>query len=334
MKIPLVFLSLSVSLIFAGCAGSMNQYSATSNANANTSKVSYPSSVSTSNSSMSNSSTTTAAKRGGGGGGGGKETALVKQQVSLDQAGKSQTPVVPTERKIIRNAEMTLEADAPEDAQQKITTIAESKGGFVIESQRQISDTKATKTDSVMMTVRVPAAKFDEALDEIRKSGTRVTREDVKGQDVTEEFIDVEARLKTQKALEAQFLEIMKQAKTVDDALNVQREIADVRGEIEKFEGRKKFLENQSEFSTLKILLESPAVASSSGFFYQLGDSVRRGFDAAMTFVFGLIYIVIALLPFLIFIVLPIYLLLRYFLRKSRKQKLASEIAQEEIKNG
>ena len=260
----------------------------------------------------------------------------IKQQVSLEQADKSQTVPVPTERKIIRNAELTLEADSPEDVQNKITSIAEGKGGFVIESQRKTSDTKATKTDVVMMTVRIPAGKFDESLEEIRKTASRIIIEDVKGQDVTEEFIDIEARLKTQKALEAQFLEIMKQAKTVEDALNVQREIAEVRGEIEKVEGRKRFLENQSDFSTFKIRLQVPPAfsPSSTGFFYQLGQSFSRGFEIAMNFILGLIIFVIALLPFLIFIVLPIYLLIRYFLRKSKKKPLANEIVEAEIKNG
>jgi hypothetical protein len=186
------------------------------------------------------------------------------------------------------------------------------------------------------MTVRVPAAKFDESLGEIRKAANRVIVETVKGQDVTEEFIDIEARLKTQKALEAQFLEIMKQAKTVEDALNVQSEIAGVRGEIEKVEGRKRFLENQTSFSTIKIQLKSTTAfsANSAGFFYQLSESVSDGFSAAMNFVLGLINNVIALLPFLIFIVLPIYLVIRYFLRKSRKQKSSGDIAREEIKNG
>ena len=257
-------------------------------------------------------------------------------QVSLDQAVQSQPTPAAVERKIIRNAELTLEADAPDETQAKITGIAESKGGFVIESQKQSSDTKTKKTDVITMTVRVPAARFDESLEEIRKSVSRVLIENVKGQDVTEEFIDIEARLKTQKALEAQFLEIMKQAKTVEDALNVQTEIAGVRGEIEKIEGRKRFLENQSAFSTLKIRLQAPTSLSpsSSGFFYQLGEAVSRGFEAAMNFILVLITLIIALLPFLIFIVLPIYFLIRYLRRRAQKQRLASEIARERSSNG
>jgi hypothetical protein len=252
----------------------------------------------------------------------------------LNQAEQTQTGPVVVERKIIRNADLQLEANAPEEAQAKITQIAESKGGFVVESTQSSSDAKATKRDTVTMSVRVPSAKFDEALGEIRQAASRMIVESVKGQDVTEEFIDIEARLKTQKALEEQFLEIMKRSSSVADALNVQTEIARVRGEIEKIEGRKRFLESQASLSTIKIKLQTPTAfsANAPGFFNRLGEALGNGFDAALSFILVFVTALIALLPFLLLIVLPIYLVIRYLLRKNRKQKLADEIAREEIK--
>lgn len=268
----------------------------------------------------------------GGGGGGRKEG--VAQQVSLNQAEQTETAPVVAERKIIRNADLQLEADKPEDAQTKISQIAESKGGFVVETQSSASDVKANVRDTVTMTVRVPAAKFDESLNEIRATASRVIVENVKGEDVTEEFIDIEARLKTQKALETQFLEIMKQSKTVEDALNVQTEIARVRGEIEKIEGRKRFLESQASLSTIKIRLTAPTAFSqnSSGFFYQLKEAFGDGFDGALSFILFFVRLLIALIPFFLFVVLPVYFVIRYFVRKNRRQKLADEIVREEIK--
>ncbi|MCA1623289.1 MAG: DUF4349 domain-containing protein, partial [Acidobacteria bacterium] len=128
---------------------------------------------------------------------------------------------------------------------------------------------------------------------------------------------------------------IMKRGNTVQDALKVQREIANVRGEIEKIEGRKRFLENQATLSTIKIKLQSPTAfaGNSSGFFYQLGQATSRGLNGALSFILIFVTALIALLPFLLFIVLPIYLLIRYLLRKSKKRKLASEIAREEIRS-
>ena len=287
--------------------------------------ASYNSSKTVSNTAMNAANT--------GGGGGGREEPIA-QKISLEDADKSQTMPIPVERKIIRNADLSLEANSPEETQQKIGAIAESKGGFVIESTQSSSDVKATTRDTVTMTIRVPAAKFNETLEEIRKAANRVIVETVKGQDVTEEFIDIEAQLKTKKALEEQFLEIMKRSNSVEDALNVQRELANVRGEIEKIEGRKRFLENQASLSTIKIKLQSPTAfsANSQGFFNQLKESIGNGFDAALSFILGLVTVLIALLPFFIFIVLPIYLVLRYLSRKRRKRNLASEIAREEIK--
>jgi Domain of unknown function (DUF4349) len=320
-------LVIVLAFTFVACGSQTNQYeqesdqneaATVSNSSANTSAVSRVDPV----------------ERKGGGGGGGKtegQTAKkVETDVSLDVADKSQA-----ERKIIRNAEITLEADSPDDASANITKIVENKGGFVVESQKQTNDTKATKSDSVTIIVRVPSAKFEESLDEIRKLSGRVISETVKGQDVTEEFIDVEARLKSKKALEAQFLEIMKRSDTVEDALNVQRQLADVRSEIEQIEGRKRFLENQSSLSTIKLRLQMPTVfsANSSGFFYQLAQSFSSGFEFALNFILGLITFVVAILPFLLFIVLPIFLILRYFWRKNNNAKLAEKIFEEELKN-
>ena len=270
-----------------------------------------------------------------GGGDGSAPNAPVTQKISLDQTADTQNAPVTIDRKIIRNAELSLEAESPESSQQKITAIVESKGGFVVESQATSSDVKTTEHDIVRMTVRVPAEKFNETLGEIRKSATRVIVENVKGQDVTEEFIDIEARLKAERALEAQFIEIMKRATSVQDALNVQRQLADVRGEIEKIEGRKRFLENQSSLSTIKIQLQTPTVfaASSTGFFYRLGQSFSTGFDFALNFVLGLVTFVVAIIPFAVIIGLPMYFIVRYFWRRQTRPKSFGDIAKEELES-
>jgi hypothetical protein len=271
-------------------------------------------------------------KPGSGSGGGSGET---RNQTIADKTTAQITEQnVQIERKIIRNADLQLETDAPEEAQQKITTIAESKGGFVVESTQSSSNVRVATRDTVMMTVRVPAEKFNEALDEIRKTASRVIVETVKGTDVTEEFIDIEARLKAKKTLEAQFMEIMKRADSVSAALEVQKQLSEVRAEIEKIEGRKRFLENQASLSTIKIKLQTPAAfsANSSGFFYRLKESMGSGFDAALNFILGFVTVLIAILPFLVLIVLPIFLLLRYFWRRLRRRRAASEIAEAEIK--
>ena len=265
----------------------------------------------------------------GSGGGGRNEN----QPVTMDVSETSQQASVPTDRKIIRNAEIALESDSPEDSQNQITAIAQSKGGFLVESQQSSSDARSTTRDVIQLTLRVPADKFTEALDEIRKTSKRVVVETVKGQDVTEQFIDIEAQLKAKKALELQFMEIMKRANTVADALEVHTQLAEVRGEIEKIEGRKRFLENQTALSTIKVNLQSPAAisASSAGFGYRLTDSFGRGIEIALNFILGLITFLVGVLPFAVFIGLPAFFIGRYYWRRNERKRTASEIAKEEI---
>ena len=259
----------------------------------------------------------------------------VVRQVNLSKADQVEESTYTADRKIIRNADLDLESDSPEESQRQITSIAESNGGFVVESQQSSSDVKVNSRDIVTMNVRVPADKFADALDGIRRTAKRVVVETVKGQDVTEEFIDIEAQLKAKKALEAQFMEIMKRATTIDSALEVQSELADVRGEIERIEGRKRFLENQAALSTIKIRIQTAKVfaASSSGLSDRLSESFSIGFNFAMNFVFGLVTIIIGLLPFALFVGLPGFLIFRYLWKRQSRSKSIAEIAEEEIRN-
>jgi hypothetical protein len=259
-----------------------------------------------------------------------QNTNPVPTKISLNKAEETYT----SERKVIRNAELNLEADDPEDAQRKITSIAELRGGFVVESQQSSSEIRSTTRDIVTMTVRVPADKFGDALADIRNVSTRVIVETVKGQDVTEEFIDIEAQLKAKKALEQQFMEIMKRANTVGDALHVQSQLADVRGEIERIEGRKRFLENQSAMSTIKVRLQTAKViaATSVGIGGRLADSFAAGADVAISFVLGLVTVVIAALPFAIFIGLPVFVLFRYVLKRHSRARSVIDFAEDELK--
>ena len=248
-------------------------------------------------------------------------------QVSLTQVDQSQSIAEAMDRKIIRNADMTLEAAAPADVQRKISSIAESLGGFVVNSESKQRQTGAGAEEEleVSLVIRVPATQFGPALEQIRSAGSRVIQEKITGQDVTEEFIDLEAHLKTQKALEQQFLEIMKQARKVEDALEVQRQIAGVRTEIEKLEGRKRFLENRATLSTITVNLLTPTaiVVNTSGFGRDIREAVADSVEVAIAIVLFLIRFVIVMVPIFLLVILPGYFITRYFLRRAREMQAA-----------
>jgi hypothetical protein len=251
----------------------------------------------------------------------------VMQQVSLKQADQSQSVAEAMDRKIIRNGDLTLEVVTPTDVQRKITSMAESLGGFIVTSeskQRENAD-PSKRVLEIMLVVRVPALQFGSAMDQIRGTATREIPEKITGQDVTEEFIDLEARIKTQKALESQFLEIMRQANKVADALEVQRQIAEVRTEIEKLEGRKRFLENRASLSTITVNLQPPTtiVVSTSSFGRSFREAVTDSVDIAGAIVLFLIRFVILIIPMLLLVILPAGLVARYFVRRARRMQLA-----------
>ena len=252
------------------------------------------------------------------------------QQVSLKEADQSQTMAQAMDRKIIKDANLTIEVATPTEAQHQITTMAESLGGFVVTSESKVQDIGDGKQDvQVNLVVRVPATQFNTALDQIRSLGRGVIPEKITGNDVTEEFIDLEARIKTQKALESQFLEIMKQATKVGDALEVQRQIADVRTEIEKLEGRKRFLENRAGLSTITVSLQSPTAfaVTTSSFGRGIREAVVDSVDVATGIVLFFIRFVIVMVPIFVFIILPGWFLARYFVRKARKISFAQQPA-------
>ena len=238
------------------------------------------------------------------------------------------------DRKIVKNAEVRLEAAEPDKIQNAIAAIAESHGGFVVELEQSMSDVTLDVRDSVSIKIRVPADRYGDALHAIRSSAGRLLVEAAKGEDVTEEFIDIFARLRAKNALEAQFLEIMKGAETVDDALRVQTQISEVRSEIEKIEGRIRFLNDRSALSTIDVHIQTPAylAADTAGFLARLGDSTAHGSEAALNFTLGLVTFVIGALPFVMFVGGPIFLIGRAFWRRQYEPASIGSIAKEEIK--
>ena len=253
------------------------------------------------------------------------------KQVSLTEADTAASAAEAADRKIIRNASLTIEVKSTSDMQHKVTSIAESHGGFVVTSeakQREDADPEKRTLD-IKLVVRVPSERFGSALDQIRGLANTLREENVTGQDVTEEFIDLEARIRTQRALELQFLEIMKQARKVEDALEVQRQIADVRTDIEKLEGRKRFLENRASLSTIVVTLEGPRqiVVNTTTFGRSLREAVAEGVDLGSAILLFLVRFVIIMVPVTVFVLLPLGLLFRYFVRRAKRIHLAEALS-------
>jgi hypothetical protein len=259
-----------------------------------------------------------------------EETEHKVQPVSLTAADSAETVAAAADRKIIKNADLILEVSSPNDVQGAISSIAASNGGFVVTSEtKQIENADPAKRRlEVKLIARVAATQFDSAVTSIEKLATSVIHRSISGTDVTEEFIDLEARIRTQKALELQFIQILKQAGRINDAMDVQRQIADVRTEIEKLEGRKRFLDNRASLSTITVELRTPVViaVSTSSFSRSLRESVSESVDIGSTIVLGLTRFFIVMVPIIVLILLPVGLVASIFVRRLKKTRLAQTL--------
>ncbi|HZS03185.1 MAG TPA: DUF4349 domain-containing protein [Chloroflexota bacterium] len=161
------------------------------------------------------------------------------------------------DRMIVRNVSMTLVVANVVEAYHQIEQIALEQGGLVAGSQvRQEGDrTLAT------VTLRVPAdgRAYQATLDRLRELADRVLDEQGQTQDVSEEYVDLESRLRNLRATEASLLALYEKTQRLEDVFAVQREVTAIRGQIEQAEGRKQALERRAAMATLTLQLREPA---------------------------------------------------------------------------
>ncbi len=195
-------------------------------------------------------------------------------------------------RMVIRTASMTVRVDKPEAHAEQVLALAKEVGGFVVDS----SSNGGHGWESVGATLRVPASQFDATLARLRGMGA-VTHEQIQGQDVTDEYVDLGARVANQRRLEQRLLALMDGAASVKDALEVEKELARVRGEIERAEGRRKGIEDRVSLSTITLTLSS--TAAEPGFGDELWEAISEGGEGARSVSLGLLRFGIAMSPLL-----------------------------------
>jgi len=189
---------------------------------------------------------------------------------------------VKPERKVVRQAELELEVASPSSAQTQIEQISEHHGGYVVSASRDTDHENAVDI-RVNLVVRVPQAELTSALAEVKRLGRGTGSERITSDDVTDEYIDLSARISGQEKLEQQYLEILKHAESVKDALEVQKQLSEVRTEIERLRGRAQLIEKETTYSTLTVHL-SPAVPQVAVSRVTIGGTFRRAWIDALAF--------------------------------------------------
>ena len=177
------------------------------------------------------------------------------ENVSFDMAenksitSETKEQEIDIERKLIKEGQVTFETNDISATRKLILESIEKYKGYASSDQEYKSVGKISNT----IIIRVPAKSFDQLLSDATKGVTKFDNKDIEVKDVTEEFLDIQARLKTKKELENRYLEILKKANSVTEILLVEKQIGQLRSEIESIEGRLKYLENKVSLSSLTI---------------------------------------------------------------------------------
>ncbi|MEK6978475.1 MAG: DUF4349 domain-containing protein [Candidatus Hydrothermarchaeota archaeon] len=204
---------------------------------------------------------------------------------------------LPTERKIIKKANLEIEVEDFNRAAEKVEAVAKGVGGFVSDSNVYVTDSGHRRGT---LTLRVPEAKFQEAVKGLEGVG-EVKSRSTSGQDVTEEYIDLEARLKNYQRQEERYLDLLKMANTTTDVLKVEEQLERVRGEIERLTGRLRYLSSRVELATITAgLYEPEPITRAWGLREAFGEAVE-GFIGTIN---GLIVLTGTLLPLAIVLIL------------------------------
>jgi hypothetical protein len=228
-----------------------------------------------------------------------------------------------TSRKVIRNAELAIEVASPAAAESKVSSLVERVGGYVASSEREHSAGEGQRAEArVNLSLRVPAERMEEVLREIKRLGAGAETEKIGSEDVTDEYIDVDARVTNQRHLEQQLVGLLAQANNVEGALKVHQELTQVRTEIDRLEGRKRFLETETALAkiTLSLTPLRPVVAATSN---QFAVSLRRAASDSVSVASAVVIFTIraigVLLPLAVMLGLPVLGVALWLRRRQRK---------------
>ena len=216
---------------------------------------------------------------------------VIGDRESAEAGSQSQSEVI--ERKLIRSGNIYLQVSSLEDSAAALEAWVSKYNGYISNSNQY--------SNSNNFTVRIPAEKFDEAMNSISGIG-KVKSRSVQAEDVTDSYYDLKTRLETKKLLREKYNQYLKKAENIKDLMEIERNLNNVISEIESMEGRLKLLTNQIDYSTISIYMETATPAFSPSYSINKIDFKRIGYNI-VNFVIGLfkvlIYIIVYGIPIL-----------------------------------
>lgn len=204
-----------------------------------------------------------------------------------DESQQSVAP--PPDLKVIRNGTIKLESGDFQETHRVVSSVGRHFGGYISEESLDEEGQKGLYS----ITIRLPSRYFEDMIDGIGEQVGPFLEKKITTQDVTEEFLDLESRIKNKKMMEQRFLKLLEKTGSVEEMLRVEKEIGSVRQDIERMQGRLNYLTNKSSLSTLTVQVVAPVeeiieVAEEDSFFSELGDAFMIGWNGLLLLFLGL----------------------------------------------
>jgi hypothetical protein len=224
-------------------------------------------------------------------------------------------------KKIIKDGSIKIEADNIKESKKKLDILVKNFNGYIADE----SYNDENGTSEYIIKIRVPFENFEQIVSSIESGNRNIVSKNISARDVTEEFIDLETRLKNKKNYLIKYNELLKQAESVEDILKIEENTRTIEEEIESTEGRLKYLNDQVSYSTLDItlFLKKEYIEKSAfkgNFFDRLGQAIVSGVSGIIEFI---IYI-FRIWPIWVITIITIILIKRNIKRiRNRKSKVS-----------
>ncbi|MBL7886326.1 MAG: DUF4349 domain-containing protein [Flavobacterium sp.] len=250
----------------------------------------------------------------------GQEVNAVASEVVEEVVDAATPPVNSIEKidqKIIKTGNLRFETSDMEETFVELQHLIKKHKAIV----QNDSEEKTNNTVNRYLTLRIPNQNFDSFITELSSGVHYFDLKNISVDDVTEEYIDVASRIKTKKALEERYLELLKKANKVSEMLEIERELASIREEIEAKEGRLKYIQNSVSMSTINVefyKVMERKVGASVSFGTKFVNALKSGFNGISTFFLW----VIEVWPFIIILVALIFYIRKRFKKKNSNKNV------------
>lgn len=231
------------------------------------------------------------------------------------------------ERLIIRNGTLNIVVTDTEDAMQEISQLAQQRDGWVVSSN--VYDYYPDGKQGTVF-IRVPVTQFDAVMVAIKEMATEVSSESTSSDDVTDQYVDLSARLSNLEATAERVRSFLDESQNVEEALAVNQELSRLEGEIEVLKGQIQYLTQSAAYSSITINLTPDIVSQPvtvpgwrpQGVAKEALENLVATLQNIASFI---IYFVISVLPLLLLFGLPVYLLVRWGVRRRRRAAAVSQ---------